>query len=127
MDTMLMTAVNNAIGTYRTSFYVWSCIFYALCTGMIVLPILVGVAAEALGSRWVRVLSTTSAICAGITTWAGLNIVVANFEKAFTMLEVARAENSVTADNAKLLSAYTKAKDLVGSYSPGIPQAPNAR
>lgn len=92
---------------------------------MIVLPILVGVAAQTLGTHWVRILSAATAICAGITTWAGLNIVVSNFERGFTMLEVARAENSIHPDSEKLLSAFGKAKELVGSYSPGVPQSSN--
>ena len=92
MDQGLLADVNAAIRTYRRSFYFWSVVFYTLCTRMIVLPIVVGVGTEALGTRWVRILATVSAICAGITTWAGLNIVIANFDRAFTILEVARAE-----------------------------------
>jgi hypothetical protein len=122
MDQGLLADVNAGIGTYRLAFYLWSIVFYALCAAMIALPILVGVATEALGTRWVRILSTAAASSAGIATWAGLNIVVANFEKAFTMLEVARAENSIHPDNDKLLAAFSKAKELVGSYSPGVPQ-----
>jgi hypothetical protein len=68
-------------------------------------------------------LSTTSAICADITTWAALNIVAANFEKAFTMREVARSENSIHPDNDELLAAFGKAKELVGSYSPACRRA----
>lgn len=50
---------------------------------------------------------------------------VANFEKAFTMREVASAQNSIHPDNNKLLTAFTKAKELVGSYSPGVPRTGN--
>ena len=125
MNQDLLTNVNEAISTYRMSFYLWSFVFYILCVGMIVLPIIVSVAAEALGNTWVRILAAASAICASITTWAGLNIAVANFRNSFTMLEVARAESMIHPDNDKLLVVFAKAKELVGSYSPGVPQTGN--
>ena len=52
MDQGLLADVNAAIRTYRRSFYFWSVVFYTLCTRMIVLPIVVGVGTEALGTRW---------------------------------------------------------------------------
>ena len=51
---------------------------------------------------------------------------IANFDRAFTILEAARAEYSIHPDNDKLLVAFGKAKRVASSYSPGVPHSGGA-
>lgn len=122
MDQQLLNEVASAISSYRLGFYIWSVVFYTLCAAILALPIII--ASGLLSDRWTKIVAVISAFCAAIATWSNLGVIVGNFGKAFTSLEIARAQYYVDPNKRQtLVDEYAKAKNLVINWSPGLPEA----
>src|SRR4051794_41095210 len=119
-DNTLISQITATIDTWSTSYYAWAAIFYILCVAIIVLPALI--AANLFGTTTNRVLAALTVIAGALVNWANLGVVAGNFEKGRDDLRLALMQYEAAKDNQKLLAEYQKARDIVRSWSPGIPQ-----
>lgn len=114
-------AVRHAALSYRRTYYAWCFLFYPACVAVIALPIIIS--SGLVAGSMLKVLAICTALLSGIATWSNLGVVIGNYSKAFTLLETASADFSVSEDKATLVAAYKEAKSLVISWSPGLPKA----
>jgi hypothetical protein len=121
----LLVEINAAIGTWNTSYYLWTTIFYILCVAIIVLPLLV--AADIFGRTVNRVLAFLTAAIAAVVNWSNLGPTAATFEEARNQLVVARLAYYQDKNQKALLDAYQKSRAIFEPLRVGVPQAPNTK
>jgi hypothetical protein len=115
-----ISEIPNITHTWSIAYYIWATIFYLLCVAILVLPALV--AADLFSTMVNRILAALTVIGGVVVNWANLGLLAGNFEKARDDLRLASMRYNIDKDGPKLLDEYAKARALVRSWSPGIPQ-----
>ncbi len=118
-DPMIST-VQDHLYWWGIAYYGWVTLFYAMTVLTIVLPGVI--AAGIVKNDQARVLAGISAVLAGVSAWARLDVISANFDVARSDLNRAWVVYYDNHDRGKLETALETAEKMVGEFRPGLPQ-----
>ena len=115
----LTERIEESIGRWKASYYIWVTIFYVLCVISIILPLIISTGL--LNDVQIKITSLATAASVALLNWTNLGIVAGNFDQARADLELAKI-NYPNDENGNLRAAYGEAQKLVRAISPGLPK-----